>query len=271
MILDTHMHVWTLARGDYGWLTPDLAPLYRDYALDDVWPTACGCGVEEVILVQAAPTAAETDFLLTLAAGDPRVAGVVGWVDFEADDAPDQIRRRAADPRIVGLRPMLADLPDPDWILSDRVKPALNAMSQAGLVLDGLAEPRHLPVLGELARRFPDLRIVLDHAGKPPIAEGDLSGWAADLDAFASAPNTACKFSGLLTSAGEKTDDDSIADRVVPGTDPERGLFNRDRIERARARRFDDDCWRIRRVASRAFGVRSVTGILCDSPRMRNR
>jgi L-fuconolactonase len=214
MIIDSHMHVWALARGDYGWLTPDLAPLYSDYAIDDVWPDASAGGVSQVILVQAAPTAAETDFLLTLAAGDTRVAGVVGWVDLEAEAAPREIKRRAENSKVIGLRPMLPDLPDPDWILRDTVAPALTAMAEAGLVLDGLAEPRHLPVLTELARRFPKLHIILDHAGKPPIAGGDLSSWAADLDAFAAAPNTACKFSGLLTSAGPHTDDDSLAAAV---------------------------------------------------------
>ena len=102
--LDAHMHVWQLERGDYDWLTPDLGSIYRDFEIDDVWNEASDASVSRTILVQAAASAAETDYLLGLATSDQRVAGVVGWVDFEAPDAADQITRRAKDQRIVATR-----------------------------------------------------------------------------------------------------------------------------------------------------------------------
>lgn len=213
--LDAHMHVWTLARGDYGWLTEDYRVLYRDFAVGDAWPEAGDSGTSEVILVQAAGTAAETDFMLSIAETDARVAGVVGWVDFEAPDAVAEVARRGGDPRIVGLRPMIADLPDPDWILRPDFVPVFAAMERHGLVFDGHARPDLVTVMDALARRHPGLQIVLNHGGKPPIASGDLGQWRDDLSRLAECPNVACKLSGLLTEAGPHTDDGTIGAAVA--------------------------------------------------------
>jgi len=210
--LDAHMHVWRLARGDYDWLTPDFGALYRDFSIDDAWPEAAGAGVSRVILVQAAATAAETNFMLSIAAGDDRVAGVVGWVDFEAAGAAEEVARLALSRRIVGLRPMIADLPDPNWILSDAFTPVLEAMTQTGLVFDGHARHDLIPVMSRLAARHPDLQIVLNHGGKPQIATHNLAGWRDDIAELATNGNVACKLSGLLTEAGERTDDEAIGE-----------------------------------------------------------
>src|SRR5271165_6336868 len=110
MIIDAHHHLWRLSWGDYGWLTPDLAPLWRDFEPADLAPLMAAAGMAGGILVQAAPTEAETAFLLGLAARTPTALGVTGWTDFAAPDAPDTIARLAADPRLKGLRPMLQDL-----------------------------------------------------------------------------------------------------------------------------------------------------------------
>src|SRR6056297_3527060 len=117
MIIDAHQHFWKPERGDYGWLTPELEALYRDFLPQDLKPLLDDCGVDRTILVQAAPTAEETEFMLGLARENEFIAGVVGWVDFESPDAPDAVATLAIDPLLVGLRPMIQDLPDPDWIL----------------------------------------------------------------------------------------------------------------------------------------------------------
>lgn len=212
--LDAHMHVWRMSRGDYNWLTPDLGVLWRDYAIADAWPEARNAGVSQVILVQAAATAAETDFMLSIAEADARVAGVVGWIDFEAAHAVDEVERRAASGRIVGLRPMIADLPDPEWILRRAFAPVLNAMVRHGLVFDGHARHDLVPVMTELAARHPDLRIVLNHGGKPQIADARLDPWRGEIAALAAHPNVSCKLSGLLTEAGTRKDDASIGEVV---------------------------------------------------------
>lgn len=199
MRVDAHHHVWRLDRGDYGWLTPDLA-IHRDYGLDDLRPLLGD--ITATILVQAAPTEAETRFLLEVATGsDGLVRGVVGWTDLAAVGAAARIEMLAADPLLKGLRPMLQDLPDPDWILRPEVQPGLAAMTQAGLRLDLLVKPHQLAGLARLAQRHPDLPCVIDHGAKPAIAAGGFAPWASEIARIAAETHWYCKVSGLCTEA----------------------------------------------------------------------
>jgi L-fuconolactonase len=204
-MIDAHFHSWLLARGDYGWLTPAMGVIYRDVAVADWQKLAQPLGITGGILVQAAPTAAETAYLQALADVNPAVLGVVGWVDFMAIDAAARIEKLATHPKLKGLRPMLHDLPDPDWILQLAVQPALEAMARLGLVFDALIRPVHLPNLLKLAKLHPNLAIVVDHGAKPEIAHGLEAAWqpwADGMAALAGQANVYCKLSGLLTEAG---------------------------------------------------------------------
>src|SRR5690242_10984180 len=125
--IDAHHHFWSIARGDYGWLTPQLAPIFRDFGPTDLRPLLQARGIEKTILVQAAPTFAETLYLLELANATPFIAGVVGWLDFDASDAAAKVAEAAKHPLLVGLRPMLHDIADDDWL----VRPALGAVFDA--------------------------------------------------------------------------------------------------------------------------------------------
>lgn len=205
MIIDGHFHCWRLARGDYAWLTPALAPIWRDVALEDWRRESAPFGVEGGVLVQAAPTEAETAFLLAQAEADASVLGVVGWVDLLAPDAPERIAHLAsAHPKLKGLRPMLQDIADADWMLRPALAPALEAMAGRGLVFDALVKPLHLPRLLTLCRRHPALAVVVDHGAKPAIAAGEWQPWADDLARLAAGTNAVCKLSGLLTEAGPR-------------------------------------------------------------------
>jgi L-fuconolactonase len=198
--VDTHHHVWRLDRGGYGFLKPDMS-IYRDFSLDDLRPQLGE--VDTTVLIQAAPTEAETQFLLEVARGsDGLVRGVVGWTDLAAPDAPKRIDELAKDPLIKGLRPMLQDIEDTYWILHDEVKPALRAMEETGLCFDALIQPRHLPLMPLLANLHPKLKIVIDHAGKPPIAEKTMQPWDRDMERIGKETNIHCKISGLATQAG---------------------------------------------------------------------
>jgi L-fuconolactonase len=129
--IDAHHHVWRLARGDYGWLrpTPQLASIHRDFSLDDLRPLLDAARIEATVLVQAAPTLAETQFLLDVARGSGGlVRGVVGWVDLTVADAVATLERVAGDPLLKSIRPMLQDLPEADWICRSDVQPALAAL-----------------------------------------------------------------------------------------------------------------------------------------------
>jgi L-fuconolactonase len=199
--VDSHQHFWRLDRGDYGWLTPALAPIYRDYLPEHLAPQLAQAGVGSTILVQAAATVEETRFMLDLAREHPFIAGVVGWVDFESDDVAETIAALATDAGLVGLRPMIQDIADTEWMLEDKLAPAFESMIDYGLVFDALVLPRHLPALLELAARYPDLVMVLDHGAKPPIATGDLESWKQAITELARSSPMVCKLSGLVTEA----------------------------------------------------------------------
>jgi L-fuconolactonase len=227
--VDAHLHVWRVARGDYHWLTPHL-PIHRDYALDDLRPLLND--ITATVLVQAAPTEAETDFMLTVAHESHNlVRGVVGWTDLAAPHAAARVAAMAKSPLLKGLRPMLQDVADTDWILRPAVQPALVAMAQHGLRLDALIEPRHLPMLLSFAERHPRLPIVIDHAAKPAIAHGAFDTWASDIARVARETNGFCKLSGLVTEASPQWHHDDLrryVDHLVACFGPSRLMWGSD-------------------------------------------
>ena len=225
-MIDAHQHFWRLARGDYGWLTPALAPIHRDFGPPDLAPILARHGIARTILVQAAPTVAETEYLLAIAHATPFVAGVVGWVDFDARDAPDVVARLAADPRLVGLRPMVQDIADDDWLARPAHAPVFEALVAHGLVFDALVLPRHLPRLARVLERHPALTVVVDHGAKPRIREREIERWRTDLATLATHPQTHCKLSGLVTEALPNAGPDVL----VPYIDALLGLFGADRL-----------------------------------------
>ena len=231
MRIDAHHHVWTLARGDYGWLTRDLVPIYRDFDLSDLAPYLSAAGIEGTILVQAAPTEAETRFLLDIAEHAKIVQGVVGWTDFDAADGLARIDGMAAQGLLVGLRPMVQDIADDDWLLRPQLAPLLAKMAERYLVFDALVLPRHLPRLLRVVDRHPDLQFVLDHFGKPRLASGDMVQWRLDVARLAERQNIACKLSGLATEAAinwQVADLQEAVDHVRACFGPQRMLWGSD-------------------------------------------
>lgn len=201
--IDAHQHFWQLSRGDYAWLTPALAPLYRDFGPADWQPLARAAGMARGIAVQAAPTLDETRYLLDLARNHASIAGVVGWVPLTEPDAPAQIAEFAREPKFRGVRPMLQDLPDDAWIAQRALDPAIEALIAHDLAFDALVFARHLPHLVAFAERHPRLRIVVDHGAKPPIIDGAAGWqpWAERIATLAKLPHVRCKLSGLVTEA----------------------------------------------------------------------
>ena len=214
MRIDAHQHFWTLNRQDYGWLKPELGAIYRDFAPSDLAPELRQHGIDGSVLVQAAPTLAETRYLLELAGRTPFILGVVGWVDMAASDAPATIDELARDPLIVGIRPMIQDIADTHWMLEDVLAPAFESIVEHGLAFDALVLPRHLNNLHRLSQRHPALRIVIDHGAKPFIENvrasaggrrpigASFTQWADDMARLAQIDGMHCKLSGLVTEAG---------------------------------------------------------------------
>jgi L-fuconolactonase len=201
MRIDAHQHFWSIARGDYAWLTPELTAIHRDFLPGDLKPLLEEAGIDGTVLVQAAPTEAETRYMLGLARENPFIKGVVGWVNFEAADATDRIAGLVQEPALVGLRPMIQDIQDPDWMLRDGLTPTYEALIAADLTFDALTLPRHLKQLRLLLTRHPRMRVVIDHASKPDIRAGGFDGWAGDMAVLASSTSAFCKLSGLVTEA----------------------------------------------------------------------
>ena len=202
--VDSHQHFWTLDRDDYGWLTPDLTLLYRDFLPPDLTPMLARARIHRTILVQAAPTLGETRYLLELAERNDFIAGIVGWVDMEGAQASiDILEALQGNPLFLGVRPMIQDIADPDWMLRPTLTPVLEALAAFGLTFDALVKPLHLSNLLVLLHRHPELRTVIDHGAKPDIAAGQWIPWAGWIDRIAEETSAYCKLSGLITEAGE--------------------------------------------------------------------
>ncbi|CAG4898449.1 amidohydrolase family protein [Paraburkholderia gardini] len=201
--VDAHQHYWNPDRGDYGWLTPDLKPLYRTFGPADLAPLRAVEGIDKTVVVQAAPTVDETRYLLDLARNEASIAGVVGWVPLLDDDAPALIAELAREPKFKGVRPMLQDLPDDSWIANPALRPAIEAVIAHDLAFDALIFARHVDALETFIQRFPSLRIVIDHGAKPAIRDGSAGWqpWADGIERLARFPQVHCKLSGLATEA----------------------------------------------------------------------
>lgn len=230
--IDAHQHFWRVARGDYGWLTPKLAPIYRDFGIDDLTPYLRAADIAGTVLVQAAPTDAETDFLLELATrSGGLVKAVVGWIDFDAPDAADRLARRARNPLLRGVRPMMQDIADTDWMLRPALAPAFRAVVELGLRFDALVQPRHLANLRRLVDRYPGLQLVVDHGAKPRIAAGTREPWAKEMRVLADETAAWCKLSGLVTEASKRwtvADLRPYAEHLLDCFGPERLLWGSD-------------------------------------------
>ena len=231
MLIDAHQHFWRLADRDGAWPPPELAAIYRDFLPADLVGLLARHGVARTVLVQSMPNEDDTHFMLDLARHNAFIGGVVGWADLKAPDAPARIAALAADPLLKGLRPMLQDLEDEDWIADPPLAPDAAAMVRHGLSFDALVLPRHLPALLAFAERHPDLAIVIDHGAKPLIAQGVLEPWRADIARLAALPQVCCKLSGLVTEAGPGWDVERLrpyVDHLLACFGPQRLIWGSD-------------------------------------------
>jgi len=231
MRIDAHQHYWKTERNDYGWLTPETGLLYKDYLPEQLHGHLNKHAIDRTIVVQAAPTVEETEFLLSLCEQDPTLAGVVGWIDLEADDFRETYARLRQNPYFVGIRPMLQDLPDDRWILRPKVLEALQVLAADRFAIDLLAKPRHLPHIVELLERVPDLHAVVDHIAKPFIKDRIMEPWGEHIRQIAAYGNVFCKLSGMVNEADTDWKPDDFVPyvrHVVEAFGPDRLLFGSD-------------------------------------------
>ncbi len=209
-MIDAHFHLWNPARGDYGWMPKDDPVLARPYRLPDACAAFDAVGINRAVLVQAAPSIEETEYMLGIADSSERIAAIVGWVDFENVDHRHHLERFAAHDRFRSVRPMVQDIQDDDWILRPDIRWAFDALIDLDLAFDALGFPRHAARFLQLFRDYPDLRVVIDHGFKPSVASAEFDEWAADMEKLADETNAVCKLSGLVTEAGQDHGDDVL-------------------------------------------------------------
>ena len=234
--IDAHQHYWDPSRGDYFWMPKEDPVLSRPYGPADLAPERDAAGITHSVLVQAAATVAETDYMLGIAAAEPSVAGVVGWIDFEDRGDLRQLDRLAGTPKFLGVRPMIQDIPDTDWMLRPDIGWAFDALIERDLTFDALGFPPHLENFHRLLTRHPELRVVIDHAMKPRLRDygADPAGfhaWAAGMARLARDTGACCKLSGLVTEAAAGWTLDTLrpaAEHVLDVFGPARVMWGSD-------------------------------------------
>lgn len=209
MRIDAHQHFWDPARRDYGWLETlegeAARLLQRPFLPSELRPILKRHGIDGTVLVQAAPTEAEAEFLLGLSERADFIAGAVIWLDLEAPDFDRRLEAMQRRPQFLGVRPMLHDLPDPEWMLRPGVRRAFAALQARDVCFDFLVRPAHLPAMLCILEEFPTLRAVLDHIGKPEIRMRQTEPWRSLFRRLAKHPHLYCKLSGMITEAGHAT------------------------------------------------------------------
>ena len=211
MRIDSHQHFWQLSRGDYSWLTPELELLYKDFLPDELAPILGKYQVNKTILVQAATTTAETEFMLQVATETEFVAGVVGWVDMESINAIAQLDHFSQNPYFKGIRPMIQEIEDVNWMLKPSLAPVFDFLIAKELTFDALVLPQHLDALYILLKRHPALKVVIDHGAKPSILNNSSPEWFDKIASIASETSAFCKLSGLVTEAGVNPNFEQLA------------------------------------------------------------
>jgi len=243
VIVDSHVHLWDEAHTPQPWMTAETGPIARPFGPDDLKPLLDRNGVDAVVLVQGACLDSDTDYLCVEAARQPWIAAVTVWLQL---DDPPQARERLAKlerrAKVRAVRHLIHDEADPHWIVRAPVLESLELLEQAGMVLElPVVYPDHFDDVVRLADRFPELVLVIDHLGKPPLESGDLGDWESRLRTCAAAPNVYTKLSGLNTALGHAnwTAADLVpaatvaveafgADRVMCGSDWPVALLNGD-------------------------------------------
>jgi len=236
VIIDAHHHLWKVARGDYFWMDPladpGVAPIARDFLLEDYRALARANAITGSILVQAAQTTAETAWLLEQAhASEGLILGVLRWIDIESEDARAALQAASRDTLLRGIRPMLQDIAPDDWVLRPVLAPAFEALIELDLAFDVLIRPPQVESAFTLLTRYPQLRAVIDHGAKPQIAQAQWQPWADCMRRVGRETRAYCKLSGLVTEARPDWKIDDLrryTDHLIDCFGPERLMWGSD-------------------------------------------
>jgi L-fuconolactonase len=217
-VIDAHHHLWDLSRRGQEW-TQATPAIHRTFREEDLSLLLVENGLDATVLVQTINSSEETEEFLALADQSHFIRGVVGWVDLGSNDVSDHIAALLSllgGHRLVGVRHLVQDEPDPNWLRQPQIREGLRQLGEAGLVYDLLVRPPQLEAAIDTVQSLPDVRFVLDHCGKPLIASGEIESWRAQMVELANFDNVAVKLSGLVTEARQPN---WLVDDLRPYTD----------------------------------------------------
>lgn len=231
MRIDAHQHFWRFNPARDGWITEEMAAIRRDFLPGDLVPELDANGVEATVAVQADQSEAETEFLLGLAEGNKRIAGVVGWLDLRSRQIEARLEHFSRFKKLRGVRHIAQAEADDRFLVRRDFVRGVALLKQFQLTYDILIYPRQLPAAIELVGKLPEQKFVVDHLAKPEIEAKKLEPWAAQMRELAGNPNVHCKLSGMVTEAdwGNWTGDfEPYLDVVFEAFGPERVMFGSD-------------------------------------------
>jgi L-fuconolactonase len=196
-MIDSHQHFWWHGRHTYTWPAPAGDRFARDFTPEDLRPELARCGIKGTVLIQVLHQVGETEESLDLSREIGFVRGVVGWlplVDPEAaSNALEQLRPRG---KLVGARHLISNEPDPRWLLQPGVLESLGLLASVGLVFDAIpVNAAQFESVLDVAGRLPELKIVINHLGRPPIPEQGWEPWATQAARASEHRNIAMKLS----------------------------------------------------------------------------
>ena len=204
-VVDAHQHFWDPARVSYPWLASAYPELDRPFGFDDLAPCLHASDVDATVLVQSEDDEADNELMMDIASRHAEIAGIVAWAPLDDPSALEAtIALLRASGKLVGVRVLIHNRPDPDWLVRQDVQEGLAVLEKQGLTFDVVAVlARHLEHVPVIAERYPSLRLVIDHLAKPPIGR-DLTTWSELLTQAATCPNVFAKVSGLYPVQGDR-------------------------------------------------------------------
>ena len=204
LVIDAHHHLWKYNSADYSWIDNSMDKLKRDYLPADLEKEVKGSGIHGTVVIQARQTVEETGWLLKLASRYLIIKGIVGWVDLQSPGLINQLDKFAGHPKLAGMRHVIHDEPDVDFMLRPKFLKGIGLLQDYHLTYDLLLFPKHLPNAIKLVKMFPRMRFILDHMSKPPIKSGKIRPWKDGIEILAGESNVWCKVSGLVTEADHR-------------------------------------------------------------------
>ena len=230
--IDSHQHFWRYDAARDGWIKDSMSVLKRDFLPEELEGECKANGIDATIAVQADQSEAETLFLLKLAEGSKRIAGVVGWVDLRSPRVEERLRFFSQCKKLRGFQHIAQAEPDERFLVSLDFLRGMAQLQEFGFSYDILVYPRQLGAAIELVWQFPEQRFVVDHMAKPEIKAGRRQPWATHMRTIAQNSNVYCKLSGLVTEADwhHWTLEDMIPylDIVFEAFGPDRLMFGSD-------------------------------------------